>query len=190
MDLISTAVATLAGLCLPAKATGIGLAVALGATGGVAAVAADQSEADTGVVEVADPTPEPTADPTAPTGDPAEDGTEDDGAESGEEHDAESGESGEDRESGADGEERELPEAAAFGQSVAADARDGGVDGQEIRERAHERNQERRADAVAPDDADPSAGDESTSSEPVTVAPAPSRAGAPAQHAPGQGRRP
>ena len=44
----------------------------------------------------------------------------------------------------------DLPSAAAFGQSVAADARDGGVDGQEISERAHERNDLRKAD----DDAD------------------------------------
>lgn len=37
------------------------------------------------------------------------------------------------------------PEAAQFGQSVAEDARDGGVDGQEIAGRAHARNAERAA---------------------------------------------
>ena len=38
----------------------------------------------------------------------------------------------------------ERPEAATFGASVAEDARDGGVDGQEISERARQRNDERR----------------------------------------------
>jgi hypothetical protein len=49
----------------------------------------------------------------------------------------------------------DLPSAAAFGQSVAADARDGGVDGQEISERAHERNDLRKADNDADEATEP-----------------------------------
>lgn len=44
----------------------------------------------------------------------------------------------------------DLPSAAAFGQSVAADARDGGVDGPQIAARAHERN-DLRKDAATPE---------------------------------------
>lgn len=44
----------------------------------------------------------------------------------------------------------DLPSAAAFGQSVAADARDGGVDGPQIALRAHERN-DLRKDAATPE---------------------------------------
>ena len=44
----------------------------------------------------------------------------------------------------------DLPSAAAFGQSVAADARDGGVDGPQIALRAHERN-DLRKDAASPE---------------------------------------
>jgi len=44
----------------------------------------------------------------------------------------------------------DLPSAAAFGQSVAADARDGGVDGPQIAARAHERN-DLRKDAASPE---------------------------------------
>ena len=47
----------------------------------------------------------------------------------------------------------DLPSAAAFGQSVAADARDGGVDGQQISQRAHERNDVRK-DAATPEPSD------------------------------------
>lgn len=44
----------------------------------------------------------------------------------------------------------DLPSAAAFGQSVAADARDGGVDGPQIAARAHERN-DLRKDGATPE---------------------------------------
>lgn len=64
MDLIAAAVAKLGGLSLPAKATGLGIAVALGATGGVAASAADGVGTEPEVVDVteAEPTAEPVAD--------------------------------------------------------------------------------------------------------------------------------
>ena len=50
----------------------------------------------------------------------------------------------------------EVP-AAAFGQSVAADARDGGVDGQVISQEAHDRNALRDAarDVQHPDNDEP-----------------------------------
>ncbi len=49
-----------------------------------------------------------------------------------------------------EGSGNEPNENAAFGQSVAADARDGGVDGQEINEAAHARNEERKAARETP----------------------------------------
>lgn len=58
---------------------------------------------------------------------------------------------------------KDLPAASDFGQSVAADARDGGVDGQEIRARAHERNAQRAAERAAEragDDADDQAAED------------------------------
>lgn len=192
MDLVAAAVAKLTALSLPAKATGLGIAVALGATGGVAAYAADQPEADPGVVDVteAEPTIDPADDADAPDedADGVVDGDGDDAAEDGE------------------APERDLPAAAEFGQSVAADARDGGVDGQEIRERAHERNAERRAgtqdgteDGTEDgDDAGSTVGDDPAPVDPVTTdaAGGPSVGGTDsigtgrADAAPGQDRRP
>lgn len=49
----------------------------------------------------------------------------------------------------------DLPSAAAFGQSVAADARDGGVDGQEISQRAHAKNELRKATAEPAETTEP-----------------------------------
>lgn len=94
--MIAAVVAKLAALSLPAKATTAGIAVALGATGGVVAHAATAEPVDDGAVV------EETSTTTVP-------------------------------------EDVSLPEASSFGQSVAEDARDGGVDGQTIAERARQR---------------------------------------------------
>lgn len=96
---IATAVAKLAALSVPAKATTAGIAVAIAATGGVVAHATTTQPVDEGVTSeetttnVSDTVPESV----------------------------------------------ELPEASSFGQSVAEDARDGGVDGQTIAEMARSR---------------------------------------------------
>lgn len=184
MELMAAAVAKLAALSLPAKATGLGLAVALGATGGVAAYAADADGTETEVVDVTEA--EPTADPVADDADDADDPADADAA-----NGDEGTEDGEDPAVEAPG--RDLPDAAQFGQSVAADARDGGVDGQEIRERAHDRNEARRAadqpDPVVdePEPVDPETSDAAPAPETAdTEAVGAGRVGG----APGQDRRP
>lgn len=130
MNVLATAVAKLTALSVPAKAATLGVAVALGATGGVVAYATDALD---DVVEVTDD--------EAPTAEPTEGGDDDVAVV---EVTDDAGDPGEDGEVGDTG-DKQLPEAAAFGQSVAQDARDGGVDGQEIAARAHERNEERQA---------------------------------------------
>lgn len=177
MDLVAAAVAKLGALSLPAKATGLGIAVALGATGGVAAYAADADGTEPEVVDVTEA--EPTADPVADDADDTDVRDGDEGAEDGTDD--------------GDAPERDLPEAAQFGQSVAADARDGGVDGQEIRERAHDRNEARRAadepDPVVdePEPVDPETSDAPPASDSAdTEAVGTGRVGG----APGQDRRP
>ncbi len=135
--------AKIAGLGTAGKAA-VGLAVAAGVVGAAAAVPAMAAPSNDSVptpsVSVsADPTTEPTESPTAElTSEPTETPT------------AEPTESP--RPSPSD-----LPSAAAFGQSVAADARDGGVDGQMISQEAHVRNQVRdtAGDVKHPDNAAP-----------------------------------
>ncbi|CAN5778410.1 hypothetical protein BH23ACT12_BH23ACT12_22900 [soil metagenome] len=70
-------------------------------------------------------------------------------------------------ENGEEGDTEEPNENAAFGQSVAADARDGGVDGQQISERAKAMAAERRAAGQAnrPENAGPPAGTGSDENE-------------------------
>lgn len=133
MSIIAAVLAKLTAISLPAKATAVGLAVAVGATGGVVAHATVTPPAPN---EVPDSTPE-------------------------------SLEVGEDAEA-PDDEKPTLPEAASFGQSVAEDARDGGVIGPDIAEQARARAEERRADAI-PDHAQ--AARERTRSEVAAVTP-------------------
>lgn len=131
MSVLAGVVAKLAALTVPAKASAAGIAVAISVTGGMAvhAVAAEPE------------TPEVT-DTTGDVVDDATDGTVVDDVADGDVD----GEDDGDAEGTDDGDTKDLPDAADFGQSVAADARDGGVDGQEISERARERNAERAAD--------------------------------------------
>ncbi len=180
MDLIAAAVAKLTALSLPAKATGLGIAVALGATGGVAAYAADAPETEPDVVDVTEAEP--------PAADPVDDA--DDADDTGDVDDVDGDEDGTDD---GDAPERDLPDAAQFGQSVAADARDGGVDGQEISERAHDRNEARRAaDDPEPVVDEPAPVDPATTDAPPASAPADAHAVGTGRvgGAPGQDRRP
>lgn len=75
----------------------------------------------------------------------------------------------------------DLPSAAAFGQSVAADARDGGVDGQQISQRAHERN-DLRKDAATPEPSETADATETPEARPVHTLPAAVPTDAPARH--------
>lgn len=132
--------AKLAGLGTAGK-TALGLVVATGVVGVAAAVPAiaDPSNDPVAPVPSASSSAQPTDEPTegTPSAEPTE--TPDDSPT------AEATEAP--RPSPSD-----LPSAAAFGQSVAADARDGGVDGQEISREAHARNAAREAghDAAEP----------------------------------------
>ena len=183
MNLIAPAVAKLAALSLPARATGLGLAVALGATGGVAAYAADAPETESDVVDVteAEPTTDPGVDDADDLGDAA-DADDDDAADDTADDTADDG----------DAPERDLPDAAQFGQSVAADARDGGVDGQEIRERAHDRNEARRGADQPERTGEPEPVDPTTADTAPASVPAGAQTGGSghASGAPGQERRP
>jgi hypothetical protein len=138
---IAAVVAKLAGLGLPAKA--VGVAVALGVVGGAPAVAhvASQDDAPAAVesttapntdpTATATPTAEPTATPTAePTATPTAEPTATPTAEPTATPTPTKPGKG----------PGDLPSAATFGQSVAADARDGGVNGQEIAARAREKS--------------------------------------------------
>lgn len=142
----STAAALLAKIASLGTAgkAAVGLTVAAGVVGAAAAMPAmaessNDSVPTPSVSVAAEPTTEPTEGPTAePTSEPSETPT------------AEATESP--RPSPSD-----LPSAAAFGQSVAADARDGGVDGHVISQEAHARNQARdiARDVEHPDNAAP-----------------------------------
>jgi hypothetical protein len=116
VTVLVTALAKLAALSVPAKAASVGIAVALGAAGGVVAHATDT------------PTDTDTQTEVAVT----VDGATDDAVE---EPDVEGTDEGTDEE-GAPSETHQLPAASDFGQWVAADARDGGVVGAEIAEAA------------------------------------------------------
>lgn len=106
MNIFVAVLAKLAALSIPAKATALGIAVALGATGGVVAQA-----------RVGQPEPEAGTVVTDPIG--------------------------------------EAPEAAAFGQSVAENARNGGVIGPETAAQARLRAEIRHGEVVPdPSDAD------------------------------------
>jgi hypothetical protein len=124
--------AKLAALTLPAKAASLGVAVALGAAGGVAAHATDTPIDTDTQTEVA-----VTVDGGAD--DAAEELETDDTDDT---DDTESTEESTDDE-GAPSQTHQLPEAAEFGQSVAVDARDGGVVGAEVAEAARVRAQVR-----------------------------------------------
>ena len=167
---LAAVVAKLAGLGLPAKAAGV--AVAIGVIGGVPVVAHDvaTSHDDSNVVNEA---PETTDGSTAhatgeathaakahPTRKPSA--------------------AASDEPSGSP----TLPAAAAFGQSVAQDARDGGVDGQQIAQEARTKSAsdtgiEHRPDATAP--AQPTQAARPTlptqAAEPTLPAPAATHAG-------------
>lgn len=67
-----------------------------------------------------------------------------------------------------EGSDHEPNENSAFGQSVAADARDGGVDGQEISAAAHARNEERKAARQSPTPEPTEAGTEDAGSQSQT----------------------
>lgn len=135
VPVLAGVLAHLAALSVPAKAT-LGVGVALGAVAAVPVVeevtAQDVVEDGTGVLDP-DATGDGTVDAPLADGDAPEPG--DDVAD--------------DEVDEADEDGRDLPAASDFGQSVAADARDGGVDGQEIRARAHERNALRAAERAA-----------------------------------------
>ena len=122
MGIIAAALAKVAAISVPAKAVAVGLAVAVGATGGVVAHAA-----------VTPPDPDVVPESTQEVVDVGEETEEPAGEET--------------EEPGGD-EQPTLPEAASFGQSVAEDARDGGVIGPDIAEQARIRAEERRADAI------------------------------------------
>jgi hypothetical protein len=143
----STAAAVLAkiaGLGTAAK-TALGLVVATGVVGALTAIPAMAESGDHPAAPLpgASATAEPTEAPEpSETAEPSEDATE------------------APRPAPTD-----LPSAAAFGQSVAADARDGGVDGQQISDEAHARNDLRKANHEADNDADNDA-DEATEPQP------------------------
>lgn len=181
---LAAVVAKLTGLTTAGK-TAVGLVVAagaVGAAGGLPAVVEPTPEEPTAVVETEQPA------------DDATDGSSDvEATEPTSDEDAEGTAPGDDAD-GSEDTEKELPEAAEFGQSVAEDARDGGVDGQEIAERAHARNAERAAardaqgapeeEPVADDDTEETVPDDDTAADETVVEDAGS--GRPA----GAGRRP
>lgn len=160
---LAAVVAKLAALGLPAKAAGV--AVAVGVIGGVPAVAhaVDSSHQTPAVVETTtSPTGEPTVEPsTAPTDEPTAIPT-DDATAAPTPTEEPSAPAPEPTRPASD---KDLPETASFGQSVAEDARDGGVDGQEIAEQARQKSAsdtalEHRPDVTPPTDkapADPGA---------------------------------
>ena len=128
---LAAVVAKLAGLGLPAKAAGVAVAVAAigGVPAGAHAVTSDDAPA---VVDpTSDPASAPTDEPTTPTPTPSDSPTD----VPTEEPTDDPTDDPTDEPTGKD-----LPAASDFGQSVAADARDGGVDGQEISERARQKS--------------------------------------------------
>jgi hypothetical protein len=127
--------AKLAALTLPAKAASLGVAVALGAAGGVAAHATDtptDTDTQTEVAVTVDGGADAAAEELETDSTDGTEGTDD----------TESTEESTDDE-GALSHTHQLPEAAEFGQSVAVDARDGGVVGAEVAEAARVRAQVR-----------------------------------------------
>src|SRR5690606_15084040 len=141
---LTAVLAKLAGLNAAGKAA-VGLAVATGAVGAAAGVPA-VIEPETVVVEETTTEDETVVEDEVVVEDVVTDEVSDEVVEDGTEE-TEDVVADEDE----DTDEKELPEAASFGQSVAADARDGGVDGQEIAARAHERNEARKAARDAED---------------------------------------
>ena len=128
---------------LAAKVAAAGIAVAMAATGGLAGTGNLPDQAQTAVSEALS-----NVGIDVPLGDSAEEALElaEQAAEEALEKAQVAAEIEVDEENGdEDGDTGEPNENAAFGQSVAADARDGGVDGQEISERARAMAEERKA---------------------------------------------
>ena len=128
---LAAVVAKLTGLSLAGKAA-VGLAAAVGAVGAAGGVTAIV-DSSPGVVETE------VVDAAEPIGTEVEVAAD----ESAEESTDEESDGGDD---GTDQVEKVLPEAAEFGQSVAADAREGGVIGADIAELARERAALRHSD--------------------------------------------
>ena len=146
VPVLAGVLAQLAALSVPTKAA-LGVGVALGAVGGgpviaAAAGAADPLDAGAGAPAAGAPPAAAGSDPAEPA-DPVEP-VEETGAD--EDGSGQPGQEGTTDEGAADEGEAQPPAASDFGRSVSADARDGGVDGQEIRARAHERNALRAAE--------------------------------------------
>lgn len=200
---LAAVVAKLTGLSIAGKAA-VGIAVAAGCVVAAPAVAHQVAEApapaDTAVVEPVDPgTTDPidATDPTDPTGDQDQDQVRDEDCDTdgdGVVDQDQDGDQTQDQVCDLDqtqdrDRDGELPEAASFGQGVAADARDGGVDGQQVRELAHERNELRHGDDTVPEvpaeDITEGTPDDTTDTGSVD-APGPQAPVAPAGH----GRRP
>lgn len=194
---LAAVVAKLTGLGFAGKAA-VGIAVAAGAIVAAPAVAHQVAEApapaETAVVEpvVDDPT-----DPADPTGD--QDQVRDEDCDQVPDQDGDQAQDqdqirDQDQDEVCDPDQTqdrdrdgELPEAASFGQGVAADARDGGVDGQEVKVLAQERNELRRGDETVPEAPVEDVTDDTTDTDTDTVeVPGPQAPVLPAEH----GRRP
>lgn len=142
---------------LAAKLAAGGIAVAMAATGGLAGTGNLPDQAQTAVSQAMEK-----VGIHVPSGDDAEDSAIE-ALEAAEEAAAEALELADGATEGVvDGETGEPNENAAFGQSVAADARDGGVDGSEISERARAMAEERRAAGQANRPADAGTGDDAS----------------------------
>ena len=145
---LSVILAKVAGLNLAAK-TAVGVAVAAGTVGAAAGVPVvlDEIAADQQMVVVSEVVEEPTVDPTTDsTADPTTDPTEEPVDEATDDSEDAVDESG-------------AQDAENFGQWVRTQAREGGVNGQDVAEAAHERNRvraEERTGEESPDDADQS----------------------------------
>lgn len=143
---------------LSAKIAAGGIAVAMAATAGLAGTGNLPDQAQTAVSQAVD-----NIGINIPLGDSAQDAleaAEEAAAEALEKAEA-AAELAEENADVVDGDENGEPnENAAFGQSVAEDAKDGGVDGQEISDRARARAEERRdaGQANRPENAGPPAG--------------------------------
>lgn len=137
---------------LAAKIAAGGLVVAMGVTGGLAGTGNLPDQAQSAVSDALS-----NIGINIPTGDTVDEVVE--GALEKAQVAADSLEDVVEEENGEEGDTGEPNENAAFGQSVAADARDGGVDGQEISERAKAMAAERRAAGQAnrPENAGPPA---------------------------------
>lgn len=168
---LAAVLAKFAGLNAAAKGA-VGLAVAAGAVGaaGGVPVLVDEVSGGTDEVAIVEPVTEDVVDDDSPAEPAGEEPADDADAVT----DPEDGTEEEPTDGSVPGPDHELPAAAAFGQSVAADARDGGVVGQEIAERAKEAAQERRtAREDAPETPEAPEGTAPDAGEPAAVVPAP-----------------